>query len=100
MTRKNSEVRQHEIIQATMEIIAEQGIQNFTMATLAKRIGITDGALYKHFTSKKDILMSMVAEVIRGLSTFMNPMVIPAAIQPMVPSTLTPGNCLPGSSIW
>jgi AcrR family transcriptional regulator len=75
MARKSSEVRKQEIIQATMEIIAKQGIQNFTMATLAKRIGITDGALYKHFKSKKEILMSMVAEVFRRLSTFMNPQV-------------------------
>ena len=75
MTRKSSEVRKQEIIQATMEIIAEKGIQNFTMTTLAKRIGITDGALYKHFKNKKDILMSMVAEVSRSLSTFMNPQV-------------------------
>jgi AcrR family transcriptional regulator len=75
MTRKSSEVRKQEIIQATMEIIAEKGIQNFTMTTLAKRIGITDGALYKHFKSKKEILISMVAEVSRSLSTFMGPQV-------------------------
>ncbi len=73
MKRKSSEIRQQEIIQATMRIIAKDGIQNLTMAKLAKQIGITDGALYKHFTSKKEILLAMVKEVQTSFSMFMTP---------------------------
>lgn len=75
MVRKNSETRKQEIIQATMGIIAEEGIQNLTMARLAEEIGITDGALYKHFNSKKEILIAMVKEIQKSFLTFMNPQV-------------------------
>jgi len=75
MVRKNSETRKQEIIQATMEIIAEEGIQNLTMARLAEEIGITDGALYKHFNSKKEILLATVKEIQKSFSTFMSPQV-------------------------
>lgn len=75
MKRKDSETRKQEIVQATMEIIAEEGIQNLTMTRLAKRIGMTDGALYKHFSSKKEIIIAMVEEVQKTLSTFMSPQV-------------------------
>jgi AcrR family transcriptional regulator len=73
MRRKDSEDRKQEIIQATMEIVAEEGIQNLTVARLAKRIGITDGALYKHFSSKKEIIMAMVENIQHAFSTFMSP---------------------------
>ena len=58
-----------------MEIVAEEGIQNLTMARLAKQIGITDGALYKHFRSKKEILLAMVAKIQASFVTFMSPQV-------------------------
>jgi AcrR family transcriptional regulator len=75
MSRKDSAIRKQEIIQATMEIVAEEGIQNLTMARLAKRTGITDGALYKHFGSKQEIVLAMVQEVQNSLSAFMRPQV-------------------------
>ena len=76
MARKSSETRRQEIVQATMEIVAEDGIQNLTMARLAKRIGITDGALYKHFGSKHEIVLAMVEEIQKTLSAFMSPQVV------------------------
>lgn len=56
-----------------MEIVAEEGVQNLTMARLAKRIGITDGALYKHFDSKKAIIMAMADQTQRAFFTFIVP---------------------------
>lgn len=75
MQRKSSETRKQEIIQATMEIVAKEGIQKLTMARLAEQIGITDGALYKHFRSKKEIVLAMVAKTQASFLAFMNPQV-------------------------
>lgn len=70
MTRKSTGERQQEIIQAAMEIISEEGVQGLTMIKLANRIGLTDAALYKHFNSKKEILMAMINEIGNTLNTF------------------------------
>ena len=52
----NTEVRQEQIIQAAMKLIASRGLKGLSMATLANRIGLVPSAIYRHFKSKNDIL--------------------------------------------
>lgn len=53
--------RQHQIVQAAIDLIAENGIQELTIKRLAERIGVTEAALYRHFRSKMDILLAILA---------------------------------------
>jgi len=52
--------RQHEILKAAIDLIAEQGIQRATTKNIALRVGVTEAALYRHFPSKVDILLSIL----------------------------------------
>ncbi|MCK5520970.1 MAG: TetR family transcriptional regulator [Candidatus Marinimicrobia bacterium] len=52
--------KQQNIIQASIELISESGIQRFTIKNLANRIHVTDGAIYRHFTSKEEILHTIL----------------------------------------
>ncbi len=52
--------RQIEIIQTTVKIIADKGIQGFTIKNLSKAIGISEPAIYRHFKSKTEILLTML----------------------------------------
>ena len=52
--------RQNEIVHESIKLISEGGIQNFTMKTLASRLGVTEPAIYRHFSSKRDIFLSML----------------------------------------
>ena len=52
----NTEVRQEQIIQAAMNLIASRGLKGLSMAALANRIGLVPSAIYRHFKSKNDIL--------------------------------------------
>jgi AcrR family transcriptional regulator len=51
--------RQKEIINAALEIISTMGIQNLTIKTLSRWINVTEGAIYRHFKSKEEILTSI-----------------------------------------
>jgi len=53
--------RQQQIIKAAIELIAEKGIQQLTIKNLANKIGLAEGALYRHFDSKIDILLGILA---------------------------------------
>jgi AcrR family transcriptional regulator len=55
ITRKDS------ITQSAMEIINEIGIEGFSIRELAKRQGITEAAIYRHYESKQEILLSIIA---------------------------------------
>ena len=52
--------RQEEIIDISIGIIAEQGIQGLTIKNLSKNIGISEPAIYRHFDSKIQILITIL----------------------------------------
>lgn len=52
--------RQKEIIGVALELISEKGIQGLTIKNLAKKIGITEPAIYRHYDSKTDILIAVL----------------------------------------
>lgn len=55
--------RQREILDAALERIDELGIQELTMKRIAATVGISEPALYRHFTSKSEILSAVVGEM-------------------------------------
>lgn len=52
--------RKEAIILSAIEIIDELGFQGLSTKELAKRQEITEGALYKHFTSKEEIILAVI----------------------------------------
>ncbi len=52
--------RQKEIINASLEIIAENGIQSLTIKNLSKKIGLVESAIYRHYESKTQILIDLL----------------------------------------
>ena len=52
--------RQKEIIEVALGLIDEKGIQGLTIKNLARKIGITEPAIYRHFDSKTDILIAIL----------------------------------------
>lgn len=52
--------RQNDIVSASIDLIAEGGMKALTMKQLAKRIGVTEPALYRHFHCKQDILLEVL----------------------------------------
>ena len=53
--------RQIEIMEAATNRISKFGIQNLTVKTLAEDIGLSEPALYRHFKSKNEILLSLLS---------------------------------------
>ena len=52
--------RQEQIIRTAIKLIANKGIQNLTTKNLAKDIGISEPALYRHFDNKLEILKGVL----------------------------------------
>ena len=52
--------RQQEIIEIALGLIHEKGIQGLTIKNLAKRLGITEPAIYRHFENKIQILVALL----------------------------------------
>jgi len=55
--------RQKEIINASLEIIAESGIQSLTIKNISKKIGLVESAIYRHYESKTQILIAVLDSI-------------------------------------
>lgn len=62
--RLSHEVRQEQIIDAALELVAQYGTRGATLSRIADRIGVTTPALYAHFRSRKQILQAAVETLI------------------------------------
>ncbi len=59
MTTKLSE-RQLEIIEAASRILTSSGVSGLTIKNLAKEMKFSESAIYRHFTSKEEIIIAML----------------------------------------
>lgn len=57
--RKPTAERKEDILDAAAKIMAREGIAALTMATLAKEVGVTSGALFRHFDTRDAILVAL-----------------------------------------
>lgn len=57
--RPESSSRREEILLAARRLFVEHGIPGTSMRVLAREIGVTEGALYRHFPSKEDIVADL-----------------------------------------
>ncbi len=53
--------RQKQIIQTSIHLIAQKGIQGLTIKNIAKAIGISEPAIYRHFDNKNDIILGIIS---------------------------------------
>lgn len=59
--------RQKEIINASLELIAEKGIQSLTIKNLSKKIGLVESAIYRHYESKTHILIALLDAIVEQM---------------------------------
>ena len=52
--------RQIETLEASIKLAAKNGVQSMTIKNIASEIGLTEAALYRHFQSKREILIGII----------------------------------------
>ena len=62
--RRRPEARPAEILAAALEVFAERGFQAARLEEVARRAGVSKGALYLYFETKADLFRAVVTEAI------------------------------------
>jgi TetR/AcrR family fatty acid metabolism transcriptional regulator len=65
--RQSTLVRREQIIDASRRLIVKYGSEHVTVRRIAAEIGISEGALYRHFTSKKEVLLFLIRHIEENL---------------------------------
>jgi len=77
--RRSSEDRQVELTDAALHIIATRGIAALSTRSLAEHVGLSSGAIFRHFASLDALLDAVVARVEAVLESTYPPAELPAA---------------------
>jgi len=64
---QSTNVRKKQIMEATRKLIVRSGSEHVTVRNMAKEVGISQAAIYRHFKSKKEILSFLADSVADGL---------------------------------
>jgi len=65
--RQNTTVRKKQIMDAARKLIMRSGSEHVTVRNMAKEVGISEAAIYRHFKSKTEILSFLADSVADGL---------------------------------
>jgi len=63
MEKQSTEIRQEQIKQAVLDIIYADGLKSLSTRNLAKKIGMSEGAIFRHFSTKQDIILAIIKDV-------------------------------------
>src|SRR4030042_904964 len=85
MTRnyENTELRQKQIAEAAAKIIVKYGSEHVTIKKIAKEVGISETAIYRHFKSKQALLSFLINDIENTLLSEIetNPVNIPYTLE-------------------
>lgn len=65
------------LIQATMDIVAEKGLDGFSMKQVTNRVGVSEALLYKYFDTKDNLLLQCFMSVNRQISALFKAVKVP-----------------------
>lgn len=60
--------RREEIIAATIQLVAQKGVKAATIRQITTEAGVTEGALYRHFTSKEDLCQQVYKRIVAEMA--------------------------------
>lgn len=57
------------VVAAAVDVLAELGLAGTSTAAIARRAGVSQGALFRHFPTKTDLLAATTAHILDALTT-------------------------------
>ena len=64
-------IRREQILKCACDLYLSDGIEGFSMRKLAKGVGCTAPALYRHYESKEEVIQDVVAEAYRLFTQYL-----------------------------
>ncbi|MCD1257970.1 TetR/AcrR family transcriptional regulator [Paenibacillus athensensis] len=59
--------KQMKIVQAAVEVFAEKGFAGSSTSEIAQKAGVAEGTIFRHYKTKKELLLSIVAPIMTRL---------------------------------
>ncbi|WP_212524095.1 TetR/AcrR family transcriptional regulator [Actibacterium sp. MT2.3-13A] len=63
--RKSAEERRAQIIEVTLDLLSQVGVERLSTALVAERVGVTQAALFRYFPTKNELWEAVLSEIER-----------------------------------
>lgn len=65
MTKKrlDTEVRREQILEVVMDLLSNKGMKGLSLSAVARRVGFVPSALYRHFSSKDEVVDALLSHI-------------------------------------
>jgi AcrR family transcriptional regulator len=70
--RLKTEIRKQQFVDAARKLIIKKGSEHLTIREMAETVGLTEGALYRHFRSKSDVLRFVLEDIEQRLLKYID----------------------------
>ncbi|MCO1600568.1 TetR/AcrR family transcriptional regulator [Desulfosporosinus nitroreducens] len=66
--KKTAEERRQDILEAALNIFTEKGYNGSTTAEIARAAGVAEGTIFRHFATKKELLIAVLSpKILEGI---------------------------------
>ncbi|MCD6557256.1 MAG: TetR/AcrR family transcriptional regulator [Bacteroidales bacterium] len=65
----SGDIRREQIKKAVLEIVFSEGLKKLTTKNLAKKVGLSEGAVFRHYPTKQAIILGIIDDVKNELVT-------------------------------
>jgi AcrR family transcriptional regulator len=80
LTRKSTSIRRQEIVDAAVALIGDHGLRGTTVSRIAASVGISRGALYRHFPNREAVLEAALVTIADRSSAWLHQATGPDAL--------------------
>jgi len=63
LVRQTTTIRKQQIIEAARRLITDKGMEAVTIDAIAETVGFSEAAIYRHFSSKQQILHQLISDL-------------------------------------
>ncbi|MBB1075590.1 TetR family transcriptional regulator [Rhodoferax sp. 4810] len=85
--KQNTHLRQASLVEAALKLAAQRSPADITTTDLARAVGITQGAVFRHFASKEAIWLAVMASTTEQLMSQLQAAALAADAPLVTPST-------------
>ncbi|NIP56498.1 MAG: TetR family transcriptional regulator, partial [Gemmatimonadetes bacterium] len=65
-------IQREQILACACDLYLKGGLEGVSMRRLAREVGVTAPAIYRHFEGKEDVLLGVVGEAYKTLAQYLH----------------------------
>jgi AcrR family transcriptional regulator len=74
--RRGKQETREQLLRASMELFAQKGYRGTSVRTIAAAAGVTTGAFYSNFNSKREIYLAIIDEIMKTVQSIVDETVV------------------------